>query len=263
MPGSQQLDEKKEQSRILFISSDDKDAGESISNSNFVVYLKETIDSQQIRRIIVKSIKVPNKFYNIRSGYGEVNNSFTYTHGGGGTLTSEVPQGQYTLAELITTLKDLMDTKTGDTVTIAEDANTKKLTFSTAATALVIDGGVGTGLNYSLGFSVTTASAISVTADEIYDLSGITEVFIQSRALAHSNGVDGSYGVIPILDSISLSDAPFGSYASKDTSDSEVNEVRYPRATNLSKIDISLVDKLGNNLPIGVSSLSLSVKVFY
>jgi len=68
---------------------------------------------------------------------------------------------------------------------------------------------------------------------------------------------------VPILDSISLTETPFGGYASKTTSDSEVNEIRYARPTNLSKVDIALVDRVGNILPIGVSDMSISIKMFY
>ena len=262
MPGSQQLDEKREQSRTLFISSDDQFAGESASNSDFVVYLKEKIDTQQVRRIIVKSIKVPNVFYNIRDSFGEVNNAFVYD-AGGVPKESKVTPGQYTLTELLAALKLQMDIDVGAAVTIVENTITHKLTFSTAAITLNIDFGQSSGLNYALGFSAATATAISVTAPSTYDISGLTEVFIQSRALAHSNGVDGNFGVVPILDSISLVDAAFGSYASRETSDSEVNEIRYPRPTNLSKIDIALVDRVGNVLDIGVSDMSIAIKMYY
>jgi hypothetical protein len=255
--------EHKEQSRVFYLSSDDKFTPESKSNSDFVVYMKETIDSQIVRRLIVKDVTVPNVFPNIRSTFGEVNNVFSFNDLAA-PQSAVIPEGQYTIDQLLVALKAAMDPLlSAGNVTITRDPITNKITWVSSVNNLTLFGGSSFPLNYQLGLSSTLGPAQNITAQELFDISGLQTVFIQSNAMAPSNGVDGSFGVVPILEEVSLGKTPFGANATRQNSDSELSEIRYQQPRNLSQIDISLVDRVGNKLPIGNSSLSLSVKVFY
>ena len=251
-----------ERSRTFYISSDDRTVSESKSNSDFTIYLKETIDSQQVKRIIVKDITVPNVFYNVRTSYGEVNSEYTIWYGGV-PFIANLTEGQYTIDEIITEVASQLNTGIGGTpLTFTRDAKTSKITIASSGSTIQMPG-VGYAGNISLGFSVDSAVGASITGDSHFDVSGIQNVYIQSNALAHSNGLDGSFGIVPILDEVSLVNTAYGAYATKENNDMESNEIRYPRLTNISAIDVLLVDRTGNPLPIGVSSMSFSIKTFF
>ena len=95
------------------------------------------------------------------------------------------------------------------------------------------------------------------------DLSGIQDVYIESRELAPAAGNDPSFGIINIVGQINLSNTPFGGYAHFQANDDELATLNYKNTRNIQRIDIRVVDRQGNLLPLGNGRCSISLKYFY
>lgn len=255
--------------KLILITSNDKDPAQSSTNSDFTVELKEKYNTQNIRRVLVKDIQVPNVFYNVRSSQGVVNNSFTFTETGQATQTVTVPEGQYTTTTLITALKTAIDAVlVAGVVTITQSALTQKLLFSfSVGTATIYSASDPTNPNLManvLGIGTSTAvPAANITADYIPDLQGIQMVYIHSQAIAEAHAIDAGKGLISVIEDVSFHNVPFGGMAFRQNNDDELALIEYSQPRNLSTIRIVLRDDKGNKLDIGTNKISIILKAFY
>jgi len=259
--------------KLLVISSEDKDSS-SNSNSDFVVSLKETYYTQNIDRIMIKDIIVPNVFPNIRGdNYGtSQNNQFRLVDSFGSLLSLiTIPEGQYLIStfgvppanDLLVALKAGIDPIIApETVTITINPITQKLNFT-------FSGGIGydfaptplSPLNNVLGIErPTNVPSLSLNAQSLTDLGGYPMVYVHSKKLAESNGIDGDFGLISLAEAVSLTEAPFGSYAYRQNNDDELSSVIYDNPRNLSRIQIILRDNKGNKLDIGTHTMTVIFK---
>jgi hypothetical protein len=261
--------------KLIVISSNDKDST-SNSNSDFVVSLKESYYTQNIERIMIKDISLPNVFPNVRGplNYGDgSNNLLSIDKQGVGILPVVVPEGQYVIStlgvppanDLITVLTSLIDAVIApDTVIITLDAITNKLnfTFSSANYKFVKNTTTTpSSLNDVLGIvNATPAYTNIINADGLPDLSGYPVVYVHSKKLAESNGIDGDFGLISLAEAVSLNDTPFGSYAYRQNNDDELSSIIYDNPRNLNRIQITLRDSKGNILDIGTFTMTVIFK---
>lgn len=253
-------------SRIIYISSDDQDPSESKSNSEFVVYLKEKVKTQDVKHVVIKDCTVPNVFYNVRSSYGEVNNTFVFQESGEAVMVATIAEGQYTTSTLMTTLETAMNALlVVASVTIAQDPITQLITWTFVGDTVNIFGqSTGNPLGEVVGVGDADSGAVAAfTAPFLPDLAGIQNTFIQSSEIAPAQGIDGDFGAINIAEQVSLSDTPFSGYAYRKNDDEILNLIDYPSTRNLNRIDITLVDSKGNILPIGNSRLAISLMITY
>jgi hypothetical protein len=257
-------------SKVIYISSDDQTPSESKSNSDFVCYVKENTSVQEVNYCYLKTATVPNVFYNVRgTDYGTAqNNVFTFQEQAPlATYAVTIPEGQYIINDLVTTLQGLMNgVLVSGTVAITIDPVTQKLIFTCTGTQISILSGNNGNLAFSIvGTSETTDTGFSavINAPLIPDLAGLQNVYIQSSALAPAEGNDANFGSINILGAVNFSHTPFGGYGHLQSNDDELSAVNYKSTRNIQRIDISLVDKQGNKLPIGNSIMELTLKYFY
>lgn len=260
--------------KLVVISSDDKD---SISNSNsdFVVTLKEKYYTQNILKVMIKDIVVPNAFPNIRGEeFGSSQNNIFYLRDELGNLTPpiEIPQGQYVIStlgtpppnDLLTVLQDAINAVSPPTqvITITIDPITQKINFTTTGLQInFVDSSLST-LNDVLGITGPLSStSLSLNSQGLPDLSGYPMVYIHSKRLAEANGIDGDFGLISVAEGVSLVDAPFGSYAYRQNNDDELSTVLYDAPRNLNRIQITLRDVKGNKLDIGTFQMTIIFKV--
>jgi len=262
--------------KLVVISSDDKD---SISNSNsdFVVTLKEKYYTQNILKVMIKDIVVPNAFPNIRGEeFGSSQNNIFYLRDELGNLSPQIviPQGQYVIStlgtpppnDLLTVLQNAINAVVPPTqqITITIDPITQKLNFSIIAGGLKInfvDSSLSP-LNDVLGITgPLSAPELSIDSQGLPDLSGYQMVYIHSKRLAEANGIDGDFGLISVAEGVSLVDAPFGSYAYRQNNDDELSTVLYDAPRNLNRIQITLRDVKGNKLDIGTFQITVIFKV--
>jgi hypothetical protein len=257
-------------SRVIYISNDDKLVAESKSNSNFVCYLKERVSVQQSNYAILKTISLPNVFYNVRSAaYGDnQNDTLVFSEvAPAATFAVSVPEGQYLIADYITALENAMNAVlVSGTVAITQNAVNGKLIFTCTGTQITIFAGDNGNTAYQLiGQPENTNSITSaiVPMPFLPDLSGIQNVYIESRELAPAQGNDPTFGLINIVGQINLSETAFGAYAYYQANDDELATINYKNERNIERIDIRVVDGKGNTLPLGNGRVALSIKYFY
>jgi len=257
--------------KLLVISSQDKDDPTS-SNSDFNVTLKESYYTQNVLRVLVKEITIPNVFPNIRgSDYGtSQNNILDFNEPA--PLQVILPEGQYLinssnpLLDFTSILETAMTSVSVATISVSYNELTNKIVFEVAN-----DGSP----NITIPASTPMASVLGITEDLTIpatatptspsgqvDLSGYQNVYVHSKEIDDTHGIDGDSGLIALTDPVSLADAPFGSYAYKQENDDELASIVYEDVRNLSRMRIVLRDNLGNKLPIGTHTMNIVLKIY-
>lgn len=253
--------------KIIIISSNDKDNASSNSNSDFVVNLKERYNTQNIKHVLIKEVQVCNCFYNVRSGTnGEQNNQFKMQETGEPDILFTIAEGQYTTATYITALQAAMNTAlVVGSVAITQDPINQKLIFTfTGITAIFYNLADGNLMAPVAGITVTTAApAALINSDSLPNLSGVNMVYFHSREVGENHGINGDFGLINVVESLSFHDVPFGAYGYKQNNDDELALIQYDQPRNLNRISVTLRDDLGNKLDIGTTELTLTIKAFF
>lgn len=257
--------------KLLVISSEDKDNKQD-SNSDFNVALKESYYTQNVLRILVKEITIPNVFPNIRgSSYGSSqNNILNFLNFNVAQPQSVIlVEGQYLigsvnpLLDFVSSLENVINAVSTSTLSIVYNDLTNKLIFN-----------VISGQTTTLLASSPMASVLGITNDLVLqpltptsaqaqvDLSGIQNVYVHSKEIADTHGIDADSGLISLVECVNLSNAPYGSYAYKKNDDDELSSIVYEDIRNLSRLRIVLRDNLGNKLPIGTHKLNVVLKLY-
>lgn len=257
--------------KLIIISSQDQSVDESNTNSDFVVNLKERYNTQNIIKVLVKSIQVPNVFYNVRGGLtapgsGSLNNTLLMKETGEADATVSVAEGQYTTSTFIAALQAAMNlVLVASVVAIAQDTLTQRLTFTfTGATVILYNKEDGSLLADVAGITSTSVASAAITADSLPDLSGVDMAFVHSQDIAQAHAIDGDSGLISVVDSVSFHDTAFGATGFLKNDDDELSLIDYgDKPLNLSRIKIVLRDNLGARLDIGSSKMIVMLKCFY
>lgn len=251
---------------ILRISSDDRDLKQSINRSNFLVYVNERNTTQNVERMSVKELMLPNNFYNVRDGTnGYQNNTLKILETSYAVGTITIPQGQYAITELLPVLQALINTYlTAGTVALTLGTYDKKITFTfTGTTAIIYNEEDGSTCAEVLGITTTSTATASFEAQALPDLSGLRMVYCQSQDLAMSNGIDASFGHIATVECVSFWNVPFGAYGYTRNSEESLSTIYYARKKNINKISLSLRDKKGNRLDIGTGEMTITLKIYH
>jgi hypothetical protein len=250
---------------ILRISSHEKTQS-SESNTNFTVNYSNDDATSSITRLILKSIDIPNVFYNITNTGGAStngNNEFTYRTGAVNTTVSIV-EGQYTLNTLITALES-QTTSIGMGITLSP--LTKKLVFTFTSPTQMLTVADGNDMGDVLGIKTSdTVNGTSHSAQNFPDLAGIQEIYIVSQSLSDGSNLIAPGGkCLPILAQIPIT-VDFGEIQHYSSNSPELDDVIFPSlrfGTNLRNISIQIVDRYGNQLDTGGLNLTIIVKVFH
>jgi hypothetical protein len=254
--------------KILVLNSKDKQSG---TNGDFTVLFNDS-SCQQVQKVLIKEIFVPNLFYNIVNDGTRKNNTLTFSQNGGANVIVTIPEGQYNVDVLITTLKNAIDLVLldGAIVTITRDATTYKLTFTFSGAGTPANNNVqifvaGSTIANVIGLENDTASTNISVMDNIYNLVGSEYVQVHSPQVGEVHGLDaGASGYISLVDTISLSGFPFGTTAYKQNNDDELAEILYEQPKNLSRITIVLRDEQGNKLALpSNANCSVMLKIYF
>ena len=267
----------------IIISSEDKDSSSSNSNSDFVVNLKERYYTQNILKVLVSEVTVPNVFPNIRGpDYGTSQNNLLAVSTGGPPVSITIPEGQYLinssnpLLDFTTVLTNLINASIGPaTIAITYNELTNKLEFTMTGSNLTIYGsndspplsasGAQKLINDVLGIGpngLVLLDGVAQSAPFQVDLSGYQNVYVHSKEVALSHAIDGDSGLISVVSPVSLADAPYGSYAYRQNNDDELASISYDQVRNLSRISIILRDNLGNKLNVGNHKINIVLKCY-
>ena len=248
--------------KIIVINSRDKISG---TNSNFRVQFQDSI-SQEVLKILVKDVFVPNQFYNVDAD----NNTLDLNQNSLGLVQAIVTPGQYNIDELIVALKTAIDAVLigGVMVAITKNTNTNQLTFT-------FTGGVPANDNVSfvdtstikelIGFTTTIPENAVVTMPNPWNLNPLQYVQIHSQALASNHGMDGGANTsIGLLETVSLNETAFGGVAHRKNDDDELSEIIYDDQRPLNIIDIKIRNASGKILTLPDNHhISIMVKAYF
>ena len=248
--------------KIIVINSRDKISG---TNSNFRVQFQDSI-SQEVLKILVKDVVVPNQFYNVDGD----NNTLDLNQNSLGLVQAIVTPGQYNIDELIVALKTAIDAVLigGVMVAITKNTNTNQLTFT-------FTGGVPANDNVSfvdtstikelIGFTTTIPENAVLTMPNPWNLNPLQYVQIHSQALASNHGMDGGANTsIGLLETVSLNETAFGGVAHRKNDDDELSEIIYDDQRTLNQIDIKIRNASGKILTLPDNHhISIMVKAYF
>ena len=247
--------------KLLVINSKDKDVG-SVSNSNFEIQAQEKYLLQGISRIVIVEATVPNLFTNIN----EDNNILDFKEVGGPLLQAFLPIGQYNVTQLISALETEIESlvTVGNVPTITLDPITNKLIINMSATGLIIFGNstIAEVIGLIPGQDLLNV-ALQTLLPRVVNLSGLPVVYLHSKALSSSYGIDAGKGLTNLVVAIPLNEAPYGSYATLLPKDLAVSEIVYDSTRNITNIDIRLRDSQGKILDIENMHITLVVKLYF
>lgn len=248
--------------KIIVINSRDKISG---NNSNFTIQLQDSI-SQEVLKILVKDVFVPNQFYNVDA----TNNTLDLNQNSLGVVQAIITPGQYNIDELIVALKTAIDAVLigGVMVAITKNTNTNQLTFT-------FTGGVPANDNVSfidtstikelIGFSATIPENNTLTMPNPWNLNPLQYVQIHSQALASNHGLDGGANTtIGLLETVSLTETAFGGVAHRQNNDDELAEIIYDDQRALNQIDIKIRNASGKILTLPDNHhITIMVKAYF
>ena len=253
--------------KIIVINSRDKLSG---TNSDFTVQFNDSL-AQEVVKIICKEIYIPNQFYNVENDGKRKNNTLVLNQNGAGEITVTVPEGQYNIDTLNTTLKALIDGVLidGAIVTITKNNTTNKLTFTFTGAGTPANNNVSfidTSLIKSLiGFDPSIPAGGILNMPFPWNLNQLQYVQVHSPELASTHGMDaGANTIINLLETVSLTSTGFGGVAYKQSNDDELHEIIYDDQRVLQQVRIKLRDSSGNILSLPDNHhCSIMVKAYF
>ena len=242
--------------KILIINSADKDWG---NNSKFTVQFSDS-STQQVQKVLVKQIYIPNVFYNINEG----NNLLTVKQASQASIIVTIPVGQYNINSLITQLTLSIDSILIDNcvIAIAKTLHTDKLIFTfsgsnTPANNLVnflkIGGITDNIIDDVIGLTLTTNNITgAIEMNEPWNLNPTQYIQVTSPEVGYLHGLDSgkSKGYISLIDCVPLNNAPFGATAVLVSNDDEMSEILYESPRDLSTVSVALRDENGRFLKL-------------
>jgi hypothetical protein len=235
-------------SRLLRINSSDRSV-ESVSKYD-IIYRNNNYDAQLIKRVELKSAVIPNTEYNINAS----NNTWNFPNTLNGTASFTIPVGQYTITTLITEMQTLVPG-----LTVTQSALTDKLTFAIAGNFDMISDPAINQLAPILGISTTVlTTAGPETADDLPNLTGLTKVYISSKALGSDKSMitadkvnQNVFATVPV-------NVPYGTtQIHEEFSSNTLDRSTFQAHKNLNKIDVQLLD--GNNRVIDLNGLDWEI----
>jgi hypothetical protein len=255
----QGLTEQTHSSVIVRINSKDR-TSTSNSSTDFKVALGKEISDHNVKRVVLRSLNMPNFQYNVNSN----NNRIQIESGADGVVSIQVAEGQYKTSELITLLEGLFNASFTNNLTITQNSINQLLTFS-------IDNGdtirlfapdeTNNTLNTNLGITTTTALASTHDGNRMVRLNGLTLCHVESSELANSNyhsdqRNENFLATVQVVNE-------FGTYLYYEPSFSEINSINYPSHRKFHSIDIRLLDQDLNVIDIHNYNVEIEIIFYY
>jgi hypothetical protein len=249
-------------SSIVVLNSKFRTA-DSNSSSNFTISIGQSVS---IKQIVVKSVSMPNSFYNINSS----NNVAFVNLIGLGTYVIIVPVGQYNLANFLIALQTLL-TGIDLGATVVQNPVTLKLDFTFSWPAQFSTQS-NSPLSKVLGTYTTNTGdptaypvipATSFSANALTDLSGVRNVYICSRVLGQGvNSILQSGDNLPMILNMPVTE-PFGAVVYFESNETVLTLKSYKQTQNLQFIDLTLRGENSEVLDINGSEWSVTLLVYY
>jgi len=269
------FNDKLAQGRLMRISSEDKQAGET--NDRFKINFNNSAFAQNIKAIVVKSVSFTHNFPNLfkvtsQDGGIPAQNTLFKMVWAGSEVEGEVPAGWYTATELATTLTTVMNalpTVSGFLVELQGSPTPtlqRKFVFSGGGVSFqLLDKTDGNTMADVLGISFTTADDIFTKIVEyLPDLGGLKTAYICSPELSSNQTVASSNNGenIPVLTEVPIK-VGFGEQIIYEPFESAMDSVVYPDSRNRNNLSIRLCARNGSALPLNQYNLTLILKFIF
>ncbi len=242
----------------IYFHSNHKDGDETVEHTDFTYQFGATY---YVKAISFSDIVMPNTFYNIDSHNNalrirEVDNAVN--------VNVTLAPGVYIIGDDDTTeysflkaLKEALDASSAianpgpgneEVYTVSLNPITQKISITTAGgVSLQIDLDDGfTNMDRVLGFHNILSTGVTLEADDVFDLSGITTVYVRATNLTTKTRLGGENS--NVLAKIYL-DSDFGTVVMNNEGkmwENNFHELTEP--TRLSSLDIQLTDENGTVL---------------
>ena len=249
-------------SLIMVLNSKFRTA-DSNSSSDFTISIGQSIS---IKQMVIQSVTLPNTVYNINSN----NNVGFLNLIGLGTYVILVPEGQYNLADFLTTLTSLL-TAVDIGSSVVQNPLTLKLDFSFSYPAQFstqsnspLSKVLGTYINWGttpLYYPATPANTFS--ANGFTDLSGTRNFYICSRTLGQgTNSILQSGANLPLLLNLQNT-AGFGDINYWQNNETRLSLKSYKQYQNAQFIDIQVRDIDGNIVDLNGAEWGMTMLIYY
>jgi len=241
------------------------------SSSHFVYYPDRAY--KNVTSIEITSLEFPNTFYSFSASRG--NTQFTTNTGLLGLLTWTLPDGNYTIQQIVTNLNTQF---ASTTLSISYNSNTNKVSFSSTDVNfsfgfnLSNTGPNGNGIGYNLGFlqsSYTPSSAnyswdgtnATYTAETIPDTVQDPYVYIvinDYTLIKHP-----SYGQTSIqaFGKIILQTAKNTTVFDNNVTNTTSKIYHFQQPTNITKFEIKFIDTYGSTLDLNGGHVSITLEL--
>ena len=258
---------------LLRVSSDFKQQGFGVSNSDFQQCYNNINANEGVTRVVMKSCDIPNVFYNIDNiGYNFTNtgnNKFVWINAANNYQILTIPRGQYTAAQLLAAINTTIYSAytPNGSVSLMLNPVTQKIYISNISGqsfGISIDSPMAPYLGMLSAVPWTTITA--VTFDGFPNLSGIGEVYITSQKISDgSNMIVASNTMYPVILNVQIT-VPFGAFQHYETNHPEIDDIEYAsisQGTSIRQVDIQLRDRFGNILDLGGLPFNLIMKIYH
>ena len=227
------------------------------SATNFTILLNRAVAVDDVDRIIVKRVSLPNLFCNVPA-----RKSTLYMINEGVPLSVTMPLGQYYIDRFVATLEVLLQQAVSLACTVTVDYDTGKLTLSCGTdgigwtmlshTQVREQYGVDESLNDMVGtsFDDMLPTSFAWLSPQIVDLSGEHTVRIESSTLAFSNSFDSRGQILNTVEVVPITEG-YGSVCHFQPADHILSFVDSGSAgREINNIDIQLMSNTGQPLTL-------------
>lgn len=250
-------DRKFQHSKLVRISSKSRD-GDSKSKYDFKTSSNDFM-LHNIKRIILKSITIPNTMYNVN----QYNNKLVYTTPSIDAIVKivTVEPSQYTAVEFMDALV-IQFGLAGVVLNYGIDSKTYKITL-TFNTPVSLQGDIST-MNDVIGMdeSITTANTI-IPLPHIVNFAGLLKVYVGSHQMTRGTTMTSSdKSHIKIFTEVPIT-VPFGGIQHRTIDNmNSLDEATHSTPFNLSNNDITLYDQNLNVIDLNGADVEIVLKVF-
>lgn len=276
--------------KTLRINSSNRTPNPSSTDTNFSIDLGNSL--QQVSKISVLHVQIPNVFYNVIQTQQKYNNYFhiTWADGGAHTASIGITPGYYSAYDLYTAIADAINAADSDlTLTFSINSITGKVSFTATvggtATALTIqqlNSTAATNLGLPprqvgnpfglLGFDFATfpnstmsfgaGTSAAQVATYIPNLLDPAICYVTSSMLAPSMSFDEKGKSSNVLVQVSLAETPHGGMAIFECEQDILCEIDYGRPRMLSNVDIQIVDHENDPLDLLGNECNILLRVW-
>ena len=246
------------ENNLIFIRSKDGIFINENNRSSFSIVLKRTLRKaeDELFKIIVQSVQIPYTFFNTNS----TNNIIDYKENNVLKTPLVIPDGNYNILELASTIQNLLNANTSFTsenYTLTYNQIKNKITIkslSLSNTEFLFKTGVNVSksINRQIGYTndtdITINNSLSSSSDSFVDLISIHSLFIRSNLSSNTTIDSQSLTNTDILVSIPITSNPLSIINYQYYEGMSYN---YQKGGNITEIVIELTDQNGNIIDLG------------